>query len=306
MLKKILSKLFMDNSRKGFPFLAQQNLEIESNKLLTAKMIVLSNKLLKSDNIQDYEFKVFSQWGDDGIIQYLINIVSLPHKTFIEFGVQDYSESNTRFLLMNNNWKGLIMDGSSQFVESIKRAHYYWKYDLKAKTAFVTAENINKLIEEEKFEKDVGLYHIDIDGNDYWVWKATTIINPVIVIVEYQSLFGFERAITIPYKPDFYRTAVHHSNLFYGTSLLSLCDLADEKGYNFVGCNSSGNNAYFVRKDKIGSLKPLTAKEGYVLSSFREARDSSGKLLFLGGGDRQQVIKGMEVFNTRLGKLEAF
>jgi hypothetical protein len=306
MFNRIINKLA---SKKSSPSPVEWNRvtnEIENARMLAAKALINFNRGLNSKNIQDYEFKVFSQWGDDGIIQHLINTIEIPHRTFIEFGVQDYTESNTRFLLINNNWRGLIMDSSTKYINSIRRRDYYWKYDLKAKEAFITAENINDLIGQEELPIEVGIYHIDIDGNDYWIWKATTSIRPIIVITEYQSLFGCERAVTIPYKSDFNRTDVHYSNLFYGASLLSLCDLAKEKGYCFVGCNSAGNNAYFVREDKVGSLKVLTASDGYVLSNFREARDAQGNLLFLSGAQRQELIKGLQVFNTRLGKIEAF
>jgi hypothetical protein len=87
-------------------------------------------------------------------------------------------------------------------------------------------------------------------------------------------------------------------------SLLSLCDLAEEKGYCFIGSNSNGNNAYFIRKDKIKGLKHLSAAEGYVLSKYRESRDVKGSLTYLSGIDRLKAIEGMEVFNTRTGKLE--
>lgn len=280
--------------------------EMDQLKMLVAKTIVQNNSTLRSSNIQDYEFKVFSQWGDDGIIQHLVNTIEFPNKTFIEFGVQDYTESNTRFLMMNNNWTGLIMDGSDEFMNKVKSRDYYWQHNLTVLARFVTAENINDLIAEVNLDKEVGIYHIDIDGNDYWVWQATKVINPILVIVEYQSVFGSERAITTPYQPDFVRGNAHYSNLYYGVSIQALCDLAEEKGYYFIGCNSAGNNAYFVRKDKIGGLTPLTASQGYSLSKFREARDESGKLLYLSGEDRGKLIKGMPVFNTRTKKIEEF
>ena len=62
----------------------------------------------RSTNIQDYEFKVFSQWGEDGILQHLTSVIEIPQKTFIEFGVEDFSESNCRFLLMKDNWRGFV------------------------------------------------------------------------------------------------------------------------------------------------------------------------------------------------------
>lgn len=270
--------------------------EIEELKLLTAKNILLNHSAVNS--LADAEFKVFSQWGDDGIIQYLIRHIAIANPYFVEFGVENYTEANTRFLLMNNNWSGLILDGSSENMEYVKRDSIYWKYDLTARQQFVTAENINGVLSEEQVPDEIGLLHIDIDGNDYWIWKNIN-VKADIVIVEYNSLFGPERPITIPYQKDFVRTKAHHSNLYYGTSLLSLCDLAMEKGYAFVGCNSAGNNAYFVRNEKLGSLKPLSAEEGFVMSKFKEGRDNNGNLTFFRAGQRQEQIKGLKVYNTR-------
>lgn len=284
-----------------FKGIENENKEI---KIMIGKILVNQLKTLKIASLHDAEFKVFSQFGDDGIIQYLINNIDIPNKSFIEFGVENYKESNTRFLCINNNWKGFIMDSSEKNIEQIKNDDIYWKYDLTEKTAFVTAENINQLITDAGFTGEIGLLHVDIDGNDYWVWKAIKVVNPIIVIMEYNSVFGIDRAITIPYEPSFYRTKAHYTNLYWGASLLALCDLAEEKGYFFVGCNSNGNNAYFIREDKIGNMKVLTPKEGYVYSKFRESRDKGGNLNHISGKNRLEVIRGTEVYNTRTDKLQ--
>jgi hypothetical protein len=278
--------------------------ELAEQKMLTANVL---NKLApeKIKRLSDVEYKVFSQWGDDGIIQYLVNNIEIKNKIFVEFGVENYTESNTRYLLQNNNWIGLIMDGSEVNMDYVKRDEIYWKYNLKAKSIFINAENINTLISEEGIKGEIGILHIDIDGNDYWVWKAINVVDPIIVIVEYNSLFGIDRAVTVPYDPTFYRTNAHYSNLYYGVSLLSICDLAEEKGYSFVGCNSAGNNAYFVKNDKLSSSIPvISPEEGYVKSQFKESRDNEGKLTFLSGNERISEIKGMKVFNTRTNKIE--
>jgi len=96
-----------------------------------------------------------------------------------------------------------------------------------------------------------------VDGNDYWIWDAVRAVCPVVVIVEYNSVFGSEHAITIPYDPTFQRTKGHFSNLYWVASLKALALLARQKGYTCVGCNSNGNNAYFVRDDRLGALRPL-------------------------------------------------
>lgn len=283
------------------------NSNIDFEKLLIQNGKILVNQNLGSDDyrfLHDFEFKVFSQWGDDGIIQFLINKLDIRNKTFIEFGVADYNESNTRFLMMNDNWSGLVLDGSLSNVAKIKNSYYYWRFDLIAKHAFVTKENINNLIREEGFGGEIGLLHIDIDGNDYWLWQSIEVVKPIIVIMEYNSIFGYERPITIPYSYDFDRTKAHSSNLYAGSSILSLCDLATQKGYSFIGSNSAGNNAYFVLNDYLKFFKPLTAKEGYVESKFRESRDEQGNLTFLRGQDRLKLIEGMPVYNTRTNQLE--
>lgn len=270
--------------------------------ILARQNMVNTQAILK--NIQLSEFKVYSQWKDDGIIQFLVDYLDIPAKTFIEFGVQDYTEANTRFLLMNNNWSGLIMDGSEANMKKVQQEDMYWRYNLKAVHAFVTAENINDLITRNGFSGELGLLHIDIDGNDYWVWKAIDVVSPAIVIMEYNAVFGNDKPWTVPYKADFYRTDAHYSNLYFGSSLLSLCDLAEEKGYAFIGCNSNGNNAYFVRKDEVKGLQSLTPEQGFVNSQFRESRDHQGNLTYLAGAERLNAIKGMEVFNTRTRQTE--
>ena len=205
---------------------------------------------------------------------------------------------------MNDNWSGLVMDSSEENVAYIKDDEIYWRHDLKAKCSFVTTENINETISEAGFSGEIGLLHIDIDGNDYWIWKAIDIVSPVIAIIEYNSLFGSERAITIPYNPKFDRFEAHHSGIYAGASLQALCDLAKEKGYSFVGSNSAGNNAYFIRNDKLKEIKPITSAEGYFASKFREHRNQQGQLTFQPGLEAIKQIRGMLVFNTRLNKTE--
>lgn len=291
------------------PRLAQQLDHIEEN--LQRQALLLGSSLARTvyrqghlSSIHQAEFSVFSQWGDDGVIQYLTHLLDVHPHVFVEFGVDDYREATTRFLLMHNNWTGLVMDGSPANIERIRQDDLYWRFDLIARAAFVTAENVNDLIASAGITGGIGLLHIDTDGNDYWIWKALHIVNPVIAILEYNSVLGIDRAITIPYSPNFARSQSDPSNLYFGASLLALGDLAEQKGYAFIGCTSSGNNAYFVRTDKLGPLRPLLPRDGYVESRFRESRDETGRLTYLRGGERLQHIKGRPIFNTRTGHIE--
>ncbi|MGH7869018.1 MAG: hypothetical protein ACREP9_15625, partial [Candidatus Dormibacteraceae bacterium] len=195
------------------------------------------------------EFRVFSQWGEDGIIQFLLAHIPIPNPVFVEFGVENYLEANTRYLMHRNNWSGLVLDGSEAHISDLKARSEFWRHDLLAVNSFITRENINSLISGAGIEGDIGLLSIDIDGNDYWVWEAIEVISPRIVICEYNALFGPRLPITIPYQADFHRTHAHFSNLYFGASLSALFSLGQQKGYRFIGCNSSGVNAFFVRED---------------------------------------------------------
>lgn len=248
-------------------------------------------------------FSVFSQWDEDGILQYLIGNLPIANKTFIEFGVENYEESNTRFLLVNDHWQGMVLDAGAEDIRHIQRDRIYWQYDLQAKCTWITRENINELMRKAGFGEDIGLLSIDIDGNDYWIWEAIQLIRPRIVVVEYNSLFGL-RPLAVPYKEDFQRTASHFSNLYYGSSLGALHYLAHKKGYYLVGSNVWGHNAFFVRADISGEFRDLEPRQAYVESKFRESRDAAGKLTYVRGSDRIKVILDMPVVDVITGKTD--
>jgi len=278
----------------------------ETNLLAIGRMLSNQQNLMNSEDINDYEFKIFSQWGDDGIIQYLIKNLSIKNETFIEFGVQDYMESNTRFLMMNNNWSGFVMDGSKELLNRLENQKWYWKYCLSHKAVWIHKDNINELIASTNFA-DIGILHIDIDGNDYHILKEIDMsrLNPSIIIMEYNSVFGEERKITIPYDKEFHRTEAHYSNLFFGASLAALNDLAVKRGYDLVSCNKAGNNAYFVRNDLLNSrVKKLSVSKAFKKSKFRESRNLDSTLSLLSDDDRLEVIKGLEVLNIETDQLE--
>ena len=283
-----------------------QVFESEQMLLLLGRLLAENIKSKKEiDSLKEAEFKVFSQWGDDGIIQWLINNLEFSNKTFVEFGVGNYRESNTRFLMMNDAWSGLVMDGSDVNVAQIVKSEYFWEYELLAKAVFINRDNINGLLSLPDLGQEIGILHIDLDGNDYWIWEKIDVVFPVLVILEYNSVFGIDRPITIPYHENFRRTDAHYSNLYFGASLSALYQLSLQKGYSFIGCNSAGNNAYFVRKDKLNKkVKELSLGKGYVFSQFRESRDRKGNLTYLMGKERIEAIRGMPVYNVETKQIE--
>jgi hypothetical protein len=239
---------------------------------------------------QRAEYRVFSQWGEDGIIQFLIGRIHIENRIFVEFGVENYTESNTRFLLSNDHWSGLVIDASAANIDYIKRDPIYWACDLKALQAFVTRDNINDILRENAIHDDIGLLSVDIDGNDYWVWQAIDAISPRIVVCEYNSHFGPTAQVTVPYDPKFVRERAHFSRIYYGASISALCSLGKSKGYSLVAANSAGNNVFFVREDLRGELPVLSAADAYRRAQFREFHDESGHLTFDGFATRLRKI----------------
>ena len=245
-------------------------------------------------SIGEQEFRVFSQWGEDGIIQFLLSNVKIENDLFVEFGVENYLESNTRFLMINNNWSGLVIDGNPDNVAYIKSDPIYWRHNLKADCAFITKENINDLLKKNGVVGDIGILSIDIDGNDYWIWDAIDVVSPAIVIIEYNARFGMDMSVTVPYDRDFVRSQKHHSMIYFGASIRALCGLAEEKGYAFVGCGSAGVNAFFVRRDlMVKEIKELTVEEGYVRNKFRESRNQDGQLIYLSQEDEYKLLTSL-------------
>lgn len=241
-----------------------------------------------------HEFKVYSQWGEDGILQHLINSVAIPRKVFVEFGVQNYLESNTRYLLQNDYWSGMVLDGSEYHIDFIRNDPIYWRHNLKAVRAFITRENINDLLRENGLNGEIGLLSVDIDGNDYWVWEAINAVNPALVVVEYNARFGPKRAVTVPYDPTFVRDKAHYSCIYYGASLAALVALGRRKGFTFVGSNRAANNAFFVRNDLLpANLPAVTAAEGWRACGFRESRDPSGQLAFLSAEEEEKLLMSL-------------
>jgi hypothetical protein len=249
------------------------------------------NSINKIKKISDSEFKAFSQWGEDGIIDYLVENLNIENTTFIEFGVEDYEESNTKFLLLNRNWKGFVIDSSLDYINKIKNSQLYWKYSIIAFQAFVTKENINQLMQLSGFKKQVGILSIDIDGNDYWIWNEIKVIEPSIVIIEYNSRLGKEKSYVVPYDSNFKRKVAHYSMIYYGASLKALIKLATQKGYAFVCCNKAGNNAFFVKKELLNDkVREADINDGYVENNFRESRDNSGNLIYLNKKEEIEII----------------
>ncbi len=279
--------------------------QLEREREITSR---LSARILRStirtvNSLQDVEFRVYSQWGEDGIVWFLTHIIPITNKKFVEFGVEDYRESNTRYLLVEDNWSGLIMDSSGSNIENIKRQEIYWRYDILAKEAFITKNNVNELIKSAGFEDDIGLLSIDIDGMDYWIFDAIEVVAPRIVICEFNPVFGYKEAVTVPYQKEFKRFEAHYSGVYFGASLKAIQFLANKKGYIYIGMNSNACNAFFVRNDfaKYVPKSILESVKEYK-GKYRSSKDKDGKLSYLSITEIRRIIGHLPLYKVDTGE----
>jgi hypothetical protein len=207
-------------------------------------------------------FKIYSQNDEDGIIQEIFRRIGTANRTFIEFGVQNGFECNTAKLLVEG-WRGLWLEASSKYADEI-RGHFQPFLSRGALTVvetMVTAANIDPAIDKAGFAQDVDLLCIDIDNNDYWVWKAINSIRPRLVVIEYNASLRPPLSLVVPYSEN----ANWPGGNYFGASLNALVSLGKDKGYRIVGCCFAGVNAFFVREDLCGDhfVQPATAEEHY-------------------------------------------
>ena len=209
-----------------------------------------------------FEKKVFSQGGEDGIIAEIFNRIGITDSWFVEFGVQDGLECNS-LLLLHQNWRGLWVEGDRGDYLKVKEnlGVFLGRDTLQVEYKFVTPENFERILGQGKIPHEFDLLSIDIDYNDYWVWKALTNYRPRVVVIEYNAQFPPPVKVVVDYNPQ----ASYVSSTFFGASLQSLELLGREKGYQLVGCSFSGVNAFFVRDDLAENrfALPATAENFY-------------------------------------------
>lgn len=253
-------------------------------------------------SLPDVEFKVFSQWGEDGIIEWLVSRLPGIPQRFIEFGVQDFTEANCRFLLQHRNWRGLIMDGSADAMAAVRARPIHWRHDLTAVSAFLTRDTIDGIIRDNRFAGEVGILSIDLDGNDYWILDRIQSVHPWIVICEYNAVFGDTLPISVPYDAAFVREKAHHSYLYWGTSITAVRHWAERRGYVLLGSNRAGNNAFLVREDLARRhFADAPANRAPFPSRYRESRNGEGRLSFAAGLDRLALVEGLPVVDVCSG-----
>jgi hypothetical protein len=255
--------------------IAQFNAHVTAAHLQLAVQRFWADEIAKPRNADPkrllrYGFKVYSQNDEDGILQEIFKRVGTANKTFIEFGVESGSECNTAKLLLEG-WRGLWIEAAPQHANTIRRSLGTFTSDkrLTLVESMVTAENVNNLFSQAGFTGEIDLLSIDIDFNDYWIWKAIEAVKPRVVAIEYNSIFRPPMSLVVPYEP----TQKWDGSNYGGASLEALVRLGRTKGYRIVGCSFAGVNAFFVRDDLCADhfVEPATAEEHYEPTRFFHA-----------------------------------
>ena len=280
------------------------NESIVSLKLMIGQSAVLSSRASSSKfiNLWDAEVKVFSQWGEDGILDFICETLKISKPKFVEIGAGNFHECNSRFLAESRNASGVAIDARTDLVTEVKKMTVFWKTHIFPICEIVTPDNINDLL---VFARDkmagIDILSLDIDGNDYWVLDAAKLDKISVVVVEYNSLFGYSAEVSVPRDDLFNRKEKHFSCLYYGASLSAFIYSLSLKGFTFLGSNRACNNAFFIKNEKINefSIEIPTNLELFVDSRVRESRNTSGSLSFLSGKDRLRVIETMPVVNVK-------
>jgi len=248
----------------------------------------------------DYEVKVFSQWGEDGIIAFLLHSIGIVKPNILEIGAGDFTECNSRFMVEGFHANAYLVDGREDLVTSVSKSGLLWKSSLFAETIFVTRQNASEIWERAcNSLGSIDLVSLDLDGNDYWILKELSLSSASVVVCEYNPLLGSKHELTIPYSESFDRTSAHYSNLYYGMSLRAAVRIMNQKGFIFVGSNLVGNNAFFVKSELIGKINiPFPDNNNlsiYCNWKIRESRDEFGELSHLSPSDGLKLIKDCPV-----------
>jgi len=236
------------------------------------------------NKINKFEKKIHSQNGEDGILEFIFSLIGTTNKSFIEFGFATRNECNTAYLAIKKGWNGILIDANS---EGIKKSKKFFKKNMgknfnkiKILNYMINCENINKIFLDHRTSFQIDLLSIDIDGNDYWIWKEISSINPRVVVIEYNAHLGKEKALTVNYDPQFNVLEKHWSRCYFGASLNALEKLGKSKGYYLVGCDSKGVNAFFIRNDlKHKEIEEKTSIECWNPPMYKYSKKGLSEML---------------------------
>ncbi len=276
--------------------------ELHNLRFLLGQAAVISSRSNSQNfvNLWDAEIKVFSQWGEDGILDFLCEKIGISKPNIIEIGAGNFMECNSRFIAEFRNANVIAVDGRDDLAKAVKSSPLYWKSNLIPIVEWITPDSVNRIMDlgEEKFGK-IDIFSLDLDGNDYWILRDVSLRDVSIVVLEYNPIFGASLKVTVPRNDKFDRYKSHFSGLYYGASLQAFIDLMIAKGFNFIGTNRVGNNAFFVQSKHVTKFNFDTTSNysKYVDWRIRESRGLKGELTYLSGGERLKLINDLPLLD---------
>jgi len=254
-------------------------------------------------DLWDAEFRIYSQWGEDGILNYLCDLFGLDRPRILEIGAGNFTECNSRFFAEFRSAAVVAVDGRSDLERTMAATDLYWRSTIHGLEQFATPENITEL--EQTVNSLIGppdIVSLDIDGNDYWVLEQADLSRASIVVVEYNPLFGSAAPLTVPRDDNFDRSEAHFSYLYFGASLKAWIHLLERRGFTFLGTTRSSVNAFFCANDLVSNLPidiPATdSLERYTHISTREGRDSQGRLAYFDVSEAAELIGDLPLVNV--------
>jgi hypothetical protein len=254
-------------------------------KMLAASAAINASKASRNtyENLWDSEVRVFSQWGEDGILDYLFDVAGISKPRILEFGAGNFTECNSRFAAEYRNASAYLVDMRDDLVKNTKELDIYWRNSIFPIQDFITPESAKThLLNAKEKMGGVDVISLDIDGNDYWVLQELDLANVSIVVCEYNPIYGSTGSYSIVRDDNFDRTKAHFSWLHYGMSLKAAIEIMGKQDLVFVGSNRVGNNAFFIRTEFLNRL-PFSIPNSERLELFvdwriRESRDENQKL----------------------------
>lgn len=222
-------------------------------------------RAISPKKVTPYGHHTHSVSNDDGIIQEIFKRIGTTNKYFVEFGVNTGEQCNTTALLYHG-WRGLWLEAANCYYVMAKHIFRNFVADgrLNVVNRFITAENINEAISENihpDADEEIDLLSVDVDGNDYWIWKAIACVRPRVLVIEYNSYFNPPISKVQSYDP----VKIYGGTSYYGASLQAINDLCEQRGYKLVACSLVGDNAFYVRADLCGDkfYEPGNAEAHY-------------------------------------------
>ena len=251
-MKRLASRLFGSLVRSCVDELELLGTSLRPGQAVAQKLLMQQYRMLAArgkeqrPSLEEVGFRIYSQFEEDGILLYLFSLVPPVNRRCVEICAGDGRECMTANLIVNHGWWGYLFDGNEKNVRNGQRffanQQDTFLHPPLFAHAWITAENVNEQLSAAGATGVVDLLSLDMDGMDYWVWKAVTMIQPRVVVCETNNLIPAGRALTVPYSRDF----VWAADGYCGASLEAMCRLGKSKGYRLIGTHRFGFNAFFM------------------------------------------------------------